>query len=150
MSDSALRDTIRAAQKAALKARDKPRLGAIRLIQAEITRVAVDERSEPDDGRVLAVLDKMVKQRRDSAEQYRAAGRAELAEREEYEIAVLREFLPAQLAEDEIIALIDEALAAVDATGMKAMGPVMGRLKPRLQGRADMGRVSQLVRQRLG
>jgi len=135
--------------KAAMKARDKQRLGTIRLIQAEFKRIEVDERIEVDDARALAVLDKMVKQRRDSAQQFTDAGRTELADVENAEIAVLQEFLPAQLTEDEIIAMIDEAIAASGATGMQAMGPVMGQLKPKLAGRADMGKVSGLVKSRL-
>ncbi|MDG1387951.1 MAG: GatB/YqeY domain-containing protein [Halioglobus sp.] len=149
MSDQSLTETIRAAMKAAMKARDKQRLGTIRLIQAEFKRIEVDERIEVDDARALAVLDKMVKQRRDSAQQFTDAGRTELADVENAEIAVLQEFLPAQLTEDEIIALIDEAIAASGATGMQAMGPVMGQLKPKLAGKADMGKVSGLVKSRL-
>lgn len=149
MTDQTLTETIRAAMKAAMKAKDKERLGTIRLIQAEFKRIEVDERIEVDDARALAVLDKMVKQRRDSAQQYTDAGRTELADVENAEIAVLQEFLPQQLSEDEIVALIDEAIAASGASGMAAMGPVMGQLKPRLQGRADMGAVSGLVKQRL-
>ena len=135
--------------KAAMKARDKQRLGTIRLIQAEFKRIEVDERIEVDDARALAVLDKMVKQRRDSAQQFTDAGRTELADVENAEIAVLQEFLPAQLTEDEIIAMIDEAIATSGATGMQAMGPVMGQLKPKLAGKADMGKVSGLVKSRL-
>ena len=135
--------------KAAMKARDKQRLGTIRLIQAEFKRIEVDERIAVDDARALAVLDKMVKQRRDSAQQFTDAGRTELADVENAEIAVLQEFLPAQLTEDEIIAMIDEAIAASGATGMQAMGPVMGQLKPKLAGKADMGKVSGLVKSRL-
>jgi uncharacterized protein YqeY len=149
MSDQSLTETIRAAMKAAMKARDKQRLGTIRLIQAEFKRIEVDERIEVDDARALAVLDKMVKQRRDSAQQFTDAGRTELADVENAEIAVLQEFLPAQLTEDEIIAMIDEAIATSGATGMQAMGPVMGQLKPKLAGKADMGKVSGLVKSRL-
>jgi uncharacterized protein YqeY len=149
MSDQSLTETIRAAMKAAMKARDKQRLGTIRLIQAEFKRIEVDERIEVDDARALAVLDKMVKQRRDSAQQFTDAGRTELADVENAEIAVLQEFLPAQLTEDEIIAMIDEAIAASGATGMQAMGPVMGQLKPKLAGKAYMGKVSGLVKSRL-
>ena len=149
MSDASLTETIKAAMKAAMKAKDKPRLTTIRLIQSEFKRIEVDERIEIDDARALAVLDKMVKQRRDSATQYTDAGRTELADQENYEISVLQEFLPAQLGEAEIIEMIDAAIAATDASGMQAMGPVMGQLKPQLQGRADMGQVSQLVKQRL-
>ena len=135
--------------KAAMKARDKPRLGAIRLIQAEFKRIEVDERIEIDDARALTVLDKMVKQRRDSATQYREANREELAAQEDLEIAVIQEFLPEQLGEAEIASAIDEALAAIDATGMAAMGPLMAVLKPKMQGRADMGEVSKLVKAKL-
>ena len=135
--------------KAAMRARDKARLQTIRLIQADIKRIEVDERTELNDARVLAVLDKMVKQRRDSASQYQEAGRSELADQENFEISVIQEFLPQQLSEAEILALVDEAIASVDASGMQAMGPVMGQLKPKLQGRADMGLVSKLVKDKL-
>jgi uncharacterized protein YqeY len=149
MSDQSLTETIRAEMKTAMKARDKERLATIRLIQAEFKRIEVDERIEIDDARALAVLDKMVKQRRDSAQQFTDAGRDELATRENAEIAVLQEFLPAQLSEEELIELVDAAIAASGASGMQAMGPVMGQLKPQLQGRADMGAVSKLVKERL-
>ena len=132
-----------------MRAKDKPRLTTIRLMQADFKRIEVDERIELDDARVLAVLDKMVKQRRDSAQQYTDGDRPELAAQENYEIGVIQEFLPEQLSAEEITAMIDAALASTDATGMQAMGPVMGQLKPQLQGRADMGQVSQLVKQRL-
>ena len=135
--------------KAAMKARDKPRLATIRLIQAEFKRIEVDERIDIDDARALTILDKMVKQRRDSASQYRDAHREELAAQEDSEIAVIQEFLPEQLSEAEITAAIDDALAGIDATGMAAMGPLMGVLKPQMQGRADMGEVSRLVKAKL-
>ena len=130
--------------KAAMKARDKPRLGTIRLIQAELKRIEVDERIEIDDARALTILDKMVKQRRDSSTQYRDADREELAAQEDLEIAVIQEFLPEQLGEAEIASAIDEALASIDATSMAAMGPLMAVLKPKMQGRANMGEVSKL------
>jgi uncharacterized protein YqeY len=149
MSDTSLTETIRAAMKAAMRAKDKPRLQTIRLIMADFKRIEVDERIEIDDQRALAVLDKMVKQRRDSAQQYTDAGRDELAEQENFEISVIQEYLPEQLSEAEITQLIDAAIAASGASGMQAMGPVMGQLKPQLQGKADMGQVSQLVKQRL-
>ncbi len=149
MSDSPLTETIRAAMKAAMKDKDKPRLQTIRLILAEFQRIEVDERIEVVDARALAVLDKMVKQRRDSAQQFSDAGRTELADQENYEISVIQEFLPEQLSEAEILALIDAAIASSSASGMQAMGPVMGQLKPQLQGKADMGQVSALVKQRL-
>ena len=141
---------IKAAMKAAMKAREKETLATIRLIQAEFKRVEVDERIEIDDARALAIMDKMVKQRRDSATQYRDADRPELADVEDAEIAVIQTFLPAQLSAEEIDALIDEALAGIDAEGMAAMGTLMGKLKPQLQGRADMGEVSQRVKAKLG
>ena len=147
MSD--LVTTVKAEMKAAMKARAKERLATIRLIQAEFKRVEVDERIDIDDSRALSILDKMVKQRRDSSTQYRDAGREELAVKEDAEIAVIQEFLPEQLSTGDIEALIDEALAGIDATGMAAMGPLMGAIKPKLQGRADMGEVSKLVKAKL-
>ena len=141
--------TIKAAMKAAMKARAKARLSTIRLIQAEFKRVEVDERIEIDAPRALAIMDKMVKQRRDSVTQFQNAGRDELAAIELAEIAVIQEFLPQQLSEAEIVVIIDEALAGIDATGMAAMGPLMGVIKPKLQGRADMGAVSKIVKAKL-
>ena len=141
--------TIKAEMKAAMKARARERLATIRLIQAEFKRIEVDERIDIDDARALAILDKMVKQRRDSASQYRDAGREELAAQEDAEIAVIQEFLPQQLSEAEISEAIDDALATIDASGMAAMGPLMGILKPQMQGRADMGQVSRLVKAKL-
>jgi uncharacterized protein YqeY len=140
---------IKASMKEAMKARAKERLATIRLIQAEFKRVEVDERIEIDDARALAIMDKMVKQRRDSISQFESAGRDELAAIERAEINVIQEFLPQQLSEDEIVAIIDEALSGIDATGMSAMGPLMGVIKPKLQGRADMGAVSKLVKAKL-
>ena len=149
MSDTSLVDTIKAAVRAAMKAKDKARLGTLRLVQAEFKRIEVDERIEVDDARALAVLDKMVKQRRDSAQQYTDAGRDELAAKENAEIHIIQDSLPAQLSDGELSAMIETAIAAVNAEGMAAMGPVMGQLKPQLAGRADMGAVSALVKQKL-
>ena len=149
MSASPIQADINAAMKAAMRAKEKARLQTIRLIQAEFKRIEVDERIELDDSRVLAILDKMLKQRRDSAQQYSDAGREELAQQEQFEISVIQEFLPEQLSEDEISEMVDAAIAAVDGNGMQAMGPVMGKLKPQLQGKADMGAVSALVKARL-
>ena len=143
-------EQVKAAMKAAMKAREKKTLSTIRLIQAEFKRVEVDERIEIDDARALAIMDKMVKQRRDSASQFRDADRPELADVEDAEIAIIQTFLPAQLSAEEIDALIDEALSGIDAEGMAAMGTLMGKLKPQLQGRADMGEVSQRVKAKLG
>jgi uncharacterized protein YqeY len=136
--------------KAAMKAGDKPRLGIIRLINAAIKQREVDERTELDDTQVLAVLEKMVKQRRDSIAQYEAAGREDLAAAERFELGVCREYLPEQLSDDAIDALIDDAVAATGAASMRDMGKLMGVLKPKLQGRADMGAVSRRVKARLG
>ena len=135
--------------KEAMKARAKQRLATIRLIQAEFKRVEVDERIEIDDTRALAIMDKMVKQRRDSISQFESAGRDELAAIERAEISVIQEFLPQQLSENEILAIIDDALNGIDAIGMAAMGPLLGVIKPKLQGRADMGAVSKLVKAKL-
>lgn len=147
---SALKDQLNAAVKDAMRAKDKARLGTLRMVTAAIKQVEVDERIELDDARVLALLDKQIKQRKDAARQYRDANRADLAEVEEAEIAVLQEFLPSPLTEAEIDALIDNAIAQTGAAGMQDMGKVMGELKPRLQGRADIGAVSGKVKARLG
>ena len=149
MSSSPLVAPIKDAMKAAMKARDKERLGTIRLIQSEFKRIEVDERIEIDDARALAVLDKMVKQRRDSAQQYLDAGRDELAEQENREIAVIQDFLPQPLSDDEIAAIVDAAIASTGASGMQDMGAVMAEVKPQAQGRADMGAVSRIVKARL-
>jgi len=135
--------------KAAMRAKEKQRLGTIRLILAEFKRIEVDERIEIENDRALTILDKMLKQRRDSAKQFTDAGREELAVQENLEIGHIQEFLPAQLSEAELIDMVDAAIAATDATGMAAMGPIMGQIKPQLQGRADIGAVSQMVKSRL-
>jgi len=141
-----MKQQINDAMKAAMRAKDKPRLGAIRLIQADIKRIEVDERIEVDDARVLAILDKMVKQRRDSITQYEDAGRQELADIEIAEIAVVQDFLPTALSDDEIAAMVAAAVAETGAASMADMGKVMGILKPQIQGRADGGAVSGLVK----
>lgn len=148
MADS-LKEQITADMKEAMRAKDKDTLGTIRLIQAAIKQREVDERIELDDSQVLAVLDKMVKQRRDSINQYRDAGREELAAKEEAEISVIQKYLPAALSEAEIDALIEEAISNSGAQSMQDMGKVMGQLKPKLQGRADMGAVSARIKARL-
>ncbi len=149
MSEANLKSTINAAMKDAMRQRDKERLSTVRLILAEIKRIEVDERIELDDARVLAVLDKMLKQRKDSISQYEAAGRQDLADVEAAEVGVIESFLPAALSEDEIAALLDDALQSSGAESVRDMGKVMAILKPQLQGRADIGQVSQLVKQRL-
>ena len=150
MSASEIKQRIENAVKDAMRARDKQRVGALRLITAELKRVEVDERIELDDTRVLAVLDKMVKQRNDSLSQFEQAGRDDLADRERFELALIREFMPEALDEAAIAALVDEAIAGCGATSMKDMGQVMAALRPSIQGRADMGVVSALVKARLG
>jgi uncharacterized protein YqeY len=145
-----LKQRVQDDMKAAMKAADKRKLGVIRLILAAIKQREVDERIELDDSQVLAVLDKMVKQRRDSLAQYSQAGREDLAEQERYEIEVCQAYLPEALSDDELARLVDEAVSAAGAASVKDMGKVMGVLKPKVQGRADMGAVSKLVKQRLG
>jgi uncharacterized protein YqeY len=144
-----LKQRIQEEMKSALKAGEKRRLGAIRLILAAIKQREVDERIELDDTQVLAVLDKMVKQRHDSIEQYEKAGRAELVEQEAFEIDVLKTYMPEELSGEEIAALVRDAVTATGAASIRDMGKVMGELKPKVQGRADMGAVSALVKQLL-
>jgi len=148
-NEISLKATISSAMKEAMRARDKGRLGTIRLILAELKRIEVDERIELDDARVLAVLDKMLKQRRDSITQYEAAARQDLADVEIAEISVIETFLPTALTEAEIDALVDDAVKVSGAESVRDMGKVMAILKPQLQGRADVGSVGKLVKQRL-
>ncbi|MES9833002.1 MAG: GatB/YqeY domain-containing protein [Candidatus Thiodiazotropha sp. DIVDIV] len=144
-----LKNRIQDDVKVAMKAKDKARLGTLRLITSAIKQREVDERIELDDSQVLAILDKMIKQRRDSVEQYESAGRQELADQEKREIVIIEDYLPAGLADDEIAAMIESAIQEAGAAGMQDMGKVMGKLKPQMQGRADMGKVSALVKQQL-
>ena len=144
-----LKDQLKDQQKLAMLAKDKARLGAIRLLMAEIKQREVDTRIELNDEDILAVVTKMVKQRRDSISQFEAAGRQDLADKESAEIVVLQEFLPQQLTADEIAALIEQAIAESGAAVMADMGKVMAVLKPKIQGRADVGAVSALVKTRL-
>ncbi|MBY6190073.1 GatB/YqeY domain-containing protein [Microbulbifer agarilyticus] len=143
---STLKETLATATKDAMKAREKARLATLRLINAEIKRVEVDERIELDDARILALLDKMTKQRRDSIAQYEKAGRPELAEVEQQEINVIQDFLPEQLSEAEIQEIVAAAVKETGAASMADMGKVMALVKPQVQGRADMGAVSKLVK----
>jgi uncharacterized protein YqeY len=145
-----LKDRIQQDVKDAMRAKDKTRLAAIRLITAAIKQREVDERIELDDAQVTAVLDKMSKQRRESISQFEKAGRDDLIAQEVMELEIIQSYLPEQLGEDEINALIDTAMQATGATSVKDMGKVMGQLKPKLQGRADMGAVSALIKARLG
>lgn len=150
MSESDLKNRISDATKAAMKARDKERLATLRLINADIKRVEVDERRDLSDQDVVTILTKMLKQRQDSLSQYESAGRDDLAAQERFEIGIVQEFLPDPLDEAELDALIDSAIAEAGAESMKDMGKVMGVLKPRIEGRADMGAVSGKVKARLG
>lgn len=148
MTDS-LKQQLKDNIKQAMRDKNKQRLGALRLASAEIKRIEVDERVELDDERTMAVLVKMIKQRRDSITQYTDAGRDDLAEVEAAEITVLQEFMPEALSNDEINQLIDEAIQATGAASIKDMGKVMGLIKPKAQGRADMGEVGKLIKARL-
>ncbi|EGU37296.1 hypothetical protein VII00023_12641 [Vibrio ichthyoenteri ATCC 700023] len=145
----ALIDTLKDEQKLAMKAKDKLRLGTIRLALAAVKQREVDEQITLNDDDILAVLTKMVKQRRDSVAQYESAGRQDLADVESAEITVLEDFMPQPLTEEEVAQLIEAAIAESGAAGMQDMGNVMGVLKPQIQGRADMGKVSGLVRAKL-
>lgn len=145
----ALIDTLKEEQKSAMKAKDKARLGTIRLALSAIKQREVDEQITLSDDDVLAVLTKMVKQRRDSVAQYETAGRQDLADAEKAEITILEDFMPQPLTEDEVAALIDSAITESQPAGMQDMGKVMAVLKPQIQGRADMGKVSGLVRAKL-
>lgn len=133
-----------------MRAKDAPRLGAIRLLQAAIKQREVDERIELDDTQVIEAIEKMLKQRRDSISQYEAANRQDLADAEKYEVTVLQEYLPQPLTEAEIAALLDKVVAETGASGIKDMGKVMATLKPLVVGRADMGSLSGLIKARLG
>lgn len=144
-----LKDLLKDQQKAAMLAKDKARLGTIRLLMAEIKQREVDSRTELGDEEIVAVVTKMVKQRRDSITQFEAAGRQDLVDVEAAEITVLQEFLPQQLTAEEIATLIEQAVADTGAAAMADMGKVMGVLKPKIQGRADVGAVSAQVKARL-
>ena len=147
MSD--LKNTITEAMKTAMREKDKARLGVIRLITSAMKQIEVDERIELDDARVLTILDKMLKQRRESIKQYEAAERQELADQEAFEITIIQEFMPSQLDDAEIDAIIEDAVASTGASSMQDMGKVMGIIKPKLAGRADMGAVSGKIKAKL-
>lgn len=149
MTEQTLKPRITEDMKTAMRNKDKARLGTVRMILAAIKQVEVDERIEVGDERVLAILDKMSKQRRDAATQYRDANRNDLAEQEEAELMIIQDFLPAALSEDELQSLIHAAIAQTGASGPNDMGQVMSKLKPQVQGRADMGQVSRKVRETL-
>jgi uncharacterized protein len=149
MNQESLKQRIQADMKASMKSGDKPRLGVIRLMMAAIKQQEVDERITLTDAQIIAVLDKMVKQRRESISQYRSAGREDLASAEEGEIRVIKEYLPEALTAEEIGRMIDTAVASIGAESIRDMGKVMADLKPQMQGRADMAEVSARVKSRL-
>ena len=146
MTTSTIKPRIESAVKDAMRAREKQRLGVLRLVMSELKKVEVDERIELDDVRVLAILDKMTKQRKDSLTQYKAAGRDDLVAQEAFEIELIKEFLPTALTADELEDLVTKAVADSEASSMKDMGQVMAILRPQIQGRADMGAVSAQVK----
>lgn len=149
MSQATLKDRINDALKTAMRAKEKERVAVLRLVMSEFKKIEVDERIELDDARVLAVLDKMVKQRRDSETQYRNANRPELADQEAYEIGQIQEFLPAALTATELDAIVIKAIADAAVTEARDMGKAMALIKPQVQGRADMGDVSKLLKAKL-
>lgn len=149
MAESQLKQQLSTAMKEAMRAKDKARLGTVRLALAELKKIEVDERIDPDDTRILSVLDKMIKQRRESVKQYEAGNRQDLAAIELAEIEVLQEFMPQPLGEEEIRSIISQAMAETGAAGIQDMGKIMAAIKPQLAGRADMGKVSQLIKAQL-
>lgn len=149
MTDCAIKLELKQAQKDAMRAKDKDRLKTLRSMLAAVKDIEVNERIDLDDARILAVLDKMQKQRRDSINQFDAAGRDDLSEVEKKELEVIKQFLPAQLTNNEIDQLIDQAISETGSSTMQDMGKVMGLLKPQMQGRADMAVVSKLIKGKL-
>ena len=147
---SGLKDQIQDAMKTAMKSGDKERLAVVRLMLSAMKQVEVDERIELDDERVLGILDKMVKQRRESISQYEQGGRDDLASKEQAEIDVIADFLPQPLSDEEIETIINDAISQTGAESMKDMGKVMGIIKPQITGRADMGAVSGKIKALLG
>lgn len=145
----ALKETLQDAVKTAMKSQDKARLGVLRMIMAAVKQKEVDERITLDDQQLLVILDKMVKDRRESIKQFEAGQRPDLVEKENYDITVLQDFLPAALSADEVKQLISQAIAEAGAKSMQDMGKVMNILKPQLQGRADMSAVSVTIKQLL-
>ena len=145
-----IKETLNQSVKDAMRAKDKPRLTTLRMATSAIKQIEIDEKIEVGDTRALAVLDKLIKQRKDAATQYKDAGREDLMQQELDEQEILKEFMPQALSEEEVAALIDEAISSIGASSMQDMGKVMGMLKPKLQGRADMGAVSGIIKAKLG
>ncbi len=149
MSEHPLKQSITDAMKDAMRAKDKPRLSTIRLMLSELKRIEVDERIDLPEDRIISILEKMIKQRRDSVKQYTDGGRPELAEAESTEIGVIQEFMPAALSEAEISEIVSKAITSTGAAAMQDMGKVMNEVRPQLAGRADMSVVSKMVKQQL-
>lgn len=147
---NSLKEQIQEDMKTAMRAKDKQRLATIRLIQAAIKQKEVDERIELSDDQVIAVLEKMLKQRRDSIEQYGKAGRQDLVDQESFEVGIIQTYMPQPLSQEELETLISEAISESGATSAKDMGKIMGILKPKVQGRADMKAISAQIKQKLG
>jgi len=150
VSNLTLQEQLTAEMKASMKAKDKQRLVVIRSLLAAIKQIEIDSQTTVDEAGALAIVDKAMKQRRDSYQQFLDAGRSDLAEQEAYEMTVIQDFMPEALTEEEINDLIDSAIAESGATTMQGMGKVMGLLKPNMQGRADMAVVSKLIKAKLG
>lgn len=146
MAESSLKDQLNTAVKNAMREKDKSRLVTLRMAQAAVKQIEIDERRELSDDDVLKVLEKMLKQRRDAASQYDDAGRAELADKERAEMVIIEEFMPAALTEDDLDALIRSSISATGAQGMQDMGKVMNDLRPQVLGRVDMGHLSKKVK----
>ena len=144
-----LKSRLQDDMKTAMKGGDKARLAVIRMMLAAVKQVEVDERIEPDVARITAILDKMAKQRRESISQFESAGRDDLTAIEQAELKIIKEYLPEALSDDQINELVEQSIASTGAATIKDMGKLMGALKPQLQGRADMGKVSQLIKARL-
>lgn len=144
-----LKEQIQQDIKSALVARDKEKVSVLRLIMAAIKQKEVDNRVELDDTAIISVLESMVKQRKESLEQYQSAGRQDLADKEQFELSLLKTYMPEPLSDAEITALIDKVIADTGAASMQDMGKVMGMLKPKIQGRADMGSLSKTIKERL-
>ena len=149
MADLTLKQQIQEAMKAAMRAQDKETLNAVRLMLAAIKQIEVDERIEVDDARALIILDKMLKQRRDSISQFSAANRQDLVQKEEFEVKVIQSFMPQPLSQDDIALLLTEALGETGAASVRDMGKVMAWLKPKVQGRTDLGALGALIKARL-
>ena len=145
-----LKDDIKEAMKQAMRDKDSARLDSLRMLSAAIQRREVDERIQLDDVQTLAVLEKLIKQGKESVEQYEKGGRPELAAKEKADIAIYQSYLPKQLSNEEVDAIVNEAVAATGAASIKDMGKVMAAIKPKLAGRADMGQVSARIKSRLG